>query len=93
MHMRNLFDQYDQPENRLSHALAVCLHEDRVLLHDFLSSWIGIEPPRKSAELVVVEQSLPGEPPESEEEPLGSSSGNRAPSLVDYVFRVLSGRP
>ena len=23
--MRNLFDQYDQPENRLSHALAVRL--------------------------------------------------------------------
>ena len=30
--MRNLFDQYDEPENRLSHALAICLHEDRTAL-------------------------------------------------------------
>ena len=38
--MRNLFDQYDQPENRLSHALAVCLNEDRRLLTKFLA-WMA----------------------------------------------------
>ena len=36
--MRNLFDQYHQPENRLSHALAVCLHEDRTLLRGWFST-------------------------------------------------------
>jgi hypothetical protein len=41
--MRNLFDQYNQPENRLSHALAVCLSEDRRLLTRFLR-WIDVEP-------------------------------------------------
>lgn len=65
--MRNLFDQYDQPENRLSHALAVCMHEDCALLRGFLA-WIGATPPVRSTELLLVEQSLPGDPPASEEE-------------------------
>jgi hypothetical protein len=65
--MRNLFDQYSQPENRLTHALAVCLHEDRTLLRRFVA-WIGVKPPAHAAELQIVEQSLPGDPPESEEE-------------------------
>lgn len=64
--MRNLFDQYDQPENRLSHALAVCLDEDRRLLKNFLG-WMGVEAPRHAGRLHVVEQSLPGDAPESEE--------------------------
>ena len=65
--MRNLFDQYDQPENRLSHALAVCLHEDRALLGDLLS-WIGVRPPARAARLLVTEQRLPGDPPDTEEQ-------------------------
>ncbi len=65
--MRNLFDQYSQPENRLSHALAVCLHEDRALLRAFLS-WMGVRAPVNAKALVLVEQSLPGDPPESEAE-------------------------
>ena len=64
--MRNLFDQYDQPENRLSHALAVCLHEDRTLLLGFLA-WIGVKPPLPATKLLIAEQTLPGDPPESEE--------------------------
>ena len=65
--MRNLFDQYTQPENRLSHALAICLHEDRTLLRKFLA-WIEAKPPVREGKLVVAEQNLPGDPPESEEE-------------------------
>lgn len=57
--MRNIFDQYDQPENRLSHALAVCLNEDRALLRGFLF-WAG-ERSAPSSDLRVVEQALPGE--------------------------------
>ena len=64
--MRNLFDQYDQPENRLSHALAVCLHEDRALLQRFLA-WIGVQPPAPATNLLIAEQTLPGDPPGSEE--------------------------
>lgn len=37
--MRNLFDQYDQPENRLTHALVSCLSKDKKLLRSFLK-WI-----------------------------------------------------
>jgi hypothetical protein len=65
--MRNLFDQYRHPENRLSHALAVCLNEDRALLRGFLS-WIGVAFPANLKTLNVVEQTLPGDPPESDEE-------------------------
>lgn len=64
--MRNIFDQYEQPENRLSHALAVCLNEDRDLLRAFLR-WIDCRPPQGAlSRLVVVEQRLPGDPPEIE---------------------------
>ncbi|MDP3768947.1 MAG: hypothetical protein Q8S13_13100, partial [Dehalococcoidia bacterium] len=65
--MRNVFDQYNQPENRLSHALAVCLHEDRALLRGFLT-WVGVKPPARAEELMVAEQSLPGDAPETEEQ-------------------------
>ena len=65
--MRNVFDQYNQPENRLSHALAVCLNEDRRLLREFMR-WIGVAPPVAATRLLIVEQSLPGDRPESEEE-------------------------
>ena len=65
--MRNVFDQCHQPENRLTHGLAVCLYEDRVLLRRFLN-WIGVKPPVRAHNLTVVEQRLPGDAPESEEE-------------------------
>jgi hypothetical protein len=67
--VRNLFDQYRSPENRLSHALAVCLDEDRELLHCFLG-FVGVRPPATVRKLALVEQSLPGDPPDidSEEE-------------------------
>ncbi len=65
--MRNLFDQYSQPENRLTHALAICLDEDRTLLRDFLR-WIDVDPAARPGVLQIVEQNLPGEPPETEEE-------------------------
>ena len=66
--MRNVFDQYQQPENRLTHALAVCLDEDRSLLGAFLS-WLGVRPPTSAAAaLLVNEQSLPGDPPDDEDD-------------------------
>ena len=40
--MRNVFDQYDQPENRLTHALMVTLANDKKLLRPFLK-FVGAE--------------------------------------------------
>ena len=36
MSVRNVFDQYDQPENRVTHALMSALDADRNLLDAFL---------------------------------------------------------
>lgn len=65
--MRNLFDQYSQQENKLTHALAVCLHEDRGLLTGFLKL-LGVNAPIAAARLQIVEQGVPGDPAESEDE-------------------------
>src|SRR2546426_9859048 len=58
--VRNLFDQYDQPENRLSHALAVALAEDDHLRRTFLRRFVTLahETPDQ---VDVAEQRLPGE--------------------------------
>jgi hypothetical protein len=57
--MRNVFDQYSQPENRLTHALVSALAEDKKLLRAFVRWITGSAPPKK---LFIDEQSLPGEP-------------------------------
>src|SRR2546429_64102 len=57
--MRNLFDQYAHPENRLTHALLSCLSRDPRQVRRFVSWITGETPPRKKLE--VREQSLPGE--------------------------------
>lgn len=63
--MRNLFDQYKQPENQLTHALVSALHEDSILLDQFAHWATGEKPPKG---LKIVEQRLPGEAESSEEE-------------------------
>ena len=57
--MRNLFDQYSQPENRLTHALLSCLSMDDRQLKRFVSWSVGESHSGKALE--VLEQSLPGE--------------------------------
>ena len=57
--MRNLFDQFQQPENRLTHALMCALHEDPKMLKKFVHWAIG--DPVPAGALSVVEQSLPGQ--------------------------------
>lgn len=64
--MRNIFDQYRQPENRLTHALLCSLDGDRQLLASFIRWVTGAD--RKGTALVVQGQSLPGQPELSEEE-------------------------
>lgn len=58
--MRNLFDQYGQPENKLTHALYSVLVRDSRLIKPFLN-WLGIKniPPLK--EIRVAQQHVPGE--------------------------------
>ncbi len=56
--MRNIFDQYSQPENKLTHALVSCLNEDDHLLNDFMKVFVSLEPTKKS-KLIVSEQGLP----------------------------------
>ncbi len=65
--MRNLFDQYEQPENRVTHALASCLAEDNELLRMFVK-WVGGTTVKKKTPLEIVEQRLPGEPEVTEAE-------------------------
>jgi hypothetical protein len=65
--MRHLFDQYNQPENRLTHALVSSLANDPILLKNFIQWATGHKPP--TSHLFVVEQTLPGrEEPENEDE-------------------------
>lgn len=65
--MRNIFDQYKQAENRLTHSLATVLHEDGALLKNFLSSFGPGGAPAVNR-LSVIEQSLPGRPEPAEQE-------------------------
>jgi hypothetical protein len=68
--MRHLFDQYTQPENRLTHALVASLANDPALLKRFVHWATGQKPP--SPPLSIVEQTLPGQ-----EEPLSEDQERR----------------
>lgn len=59
--MRNIFDQYSQPENRVTHALVTALHEDCKLLRAFLKDIAKCLPPRKKQLIEICEQTYPGE--------------------------------
>lgn len=58
--MRNIFDQYTQPENQLTHALACTLETDRGLLIPFLQ-WAGTKRIPSKGSLSITEQQVPGE--------------------------------
>lgn len=65
--MRNVFDQYDQPENKLTHALYCTLAHDRKLLRPFLQ-WLGINDVPTLKSLEIVEQNVPGSPDDNANE-------------------------
>lgn len=58
--MRSLFDQYETPENRLTHALVCCLSEEPLLLRRFITWATGTRPVARG-KLDIIEQQLPGE--------------------------------
>lgn len=66
--MRNTFDQYRHPENRLTHALASCLAEDPSFRAAFVHWATGQRLPKHSP-VKVIEQSVPGKIEAEEEEP------------------------
>ena len=59
--MRNIFDQYSQPENRITNAFMTALNEDRKLLGDFLRELVGVNAPGETQRLSVLEQQYPEE--------------------------------
>ena len=59
--MRNVFDQYTQDENRITHALLTALNEDRALLRRFLKELVRVTSPVCASALQILEQRLPGE--------------------------------
>lgn len=66
--MRHLFGQYSQPENQVTHALVVGLAREPHLLRAFINWVTDGNCPDKTTKLKIVEQTLPGEPEESEED-------------------------
>lgn len=58
--MRNVFDQYDQPENRLTHALFCAFSHDRELILPFLK-WLEIGDIPAISQLKVIQQGVPGQ--------------------------------
>jgi hypothetical protein len=72
--MRNVFDQYGQPENRLTHALVCTLDGDRSLLTPFLR-WAGCEGVPPPSQLRITEQQVPGEALSGDEGDEGEGSG------------------
>ena len=76
--LRNVFDQYEQPENRLTHALATALHEDQRLLKSFVF-WTTGRRSRGVGGLKIVEQRLPNEL----EREKGGEKHEKANSLPD----------
>ncbi len=60
--MRNVFDQYSQPENKVTHALMSALTEDRCLWAAFINDSAELAPPSKSSCLHIYEQTFPGQP-------------------------------
>jgi len=69
--MRNIFNQYTQPENRVTHALMTALNEDRQLLGLFLRELVKVKAPTPPSKLSVLEQQYPSrdaiEPAETDE--------------------------
>lgn len=57
--MRSIFDQYSQPENRLTHALACAIHHDRALLIPFFK-WLGVRDVPAASTLQISQQTVPG---------------------------------
>ena len=77
--MRNLFDQFSQPENKLTHALASSLAMDAKLARNF-AKWAADLSAKASAKISVSQQGVPGEPNE-----LGDDERRSLPDACLYI--------
>jgi hypothetical protein len=77
--MRNLFDQFSQSENQLTHALASTLAMDPGLARDFVQWSVGLKP-GKAGRLEIVQQRVPGDP-----DPLEEGERRSLPDACIYV--------
>lgn len=59
--MRNIFDQFSQPENKLTHALASTLAMDGKLARNFAKWAVGLNP-EAGKRIWVSQQNVPGDP-------------------------------
>ncbi|WP_373413548.1 hypothetical protein [Ensifer aridi] len=66
--LRNIFDQYRHPENRLTHAFFSALDHDRTLLNDFLRVFVKSGHGQKAHGLSLSVQTIPGRPEAPEED-------------------------
>jgi hypothetical protein len=66
--LRNIFDQYSQPENRVTHSLMTAINEDRKLLGLFLHELVKGNAPGDPRKLSMLEQQYPGEDEPSEDD-------------------------
>jgi hypothetical protein len=75
--LRNIFDQYSQPENCVTHALMTAINEDRRLLDRFFRELVKVKLPTHPHKLSLVEQRFPheAEPREDELEQRGIPDG------------------
>jgi len=80
--MRNIFDQYSQPENKLTHALVCCLNEDPSLLKNFLKDFFKLEI-KNIKPIQIVEQTFP----DSKREGL-SKDESKLVSLPDALIYI-----
>ena len=58
--MRNIFDQYNQPKNKLTHSLASSLYEDKKLLESFLKTFCK-NFFKNTSDLKIEQQTVPGQ--------------------------------
>ncbi len=65
--MRNIFDQYTQPENKLTHALISSISQEQYLLREFIK-WTTGHAFTINEKINVIEQSLPDQLEETEDE-------------------------
>jgi hypothetical protein len=72
--LRNIFDQYSQPENRVTHALLCALNEDRRLLSLFLRELVRTKPPVDARKLSVLEQQYPARTSRAKKNLTGAAS-------------------
>ena len=84
--MRNIFDQYANPENRLTHALVSSIAQDQYLLREFIK-WTTGHTLVKKETIYVIEQSLPDQLEEPSDRVGFKPHSTRGPAGRLHIYR------